>query len=601
MLNTLSSIIYMMSAKEKLSFAKLSFLIVIMSVLDTVGIASILPFFSLASDPSNIYKNRFLNFLYIQFKFNTEINFLIFIGIICIFTFIVSTLARVYTQINIYKFSYFLEFGLVNRLLNKSISRDYEYFISRHSADFSEKILSRVEQLISGFILPMIFIFANILLLSIILIFLLVLDFRVTLSLIIFLSSFYFFINITLSEYIKSLGKKRLETQRKKFKILSELIGGIKEVKLFDSEDIFLNSFSKVSYEYASSQSTAKSLSLVPKFGIELICLIAVITIILFKLILTNNDFISIISYLSVYTLAAYKLLPSIQQIFNQNLLLKYNKPLLDTLFLDYKDLVKNNYKDKYPLDIKINKNIRLKNVSYNYPESSIDSLKNININFDVSKCTAIVGPSGSGKSTLVEVLCGILKIKKGEISIDENLVSHINQNSWNKNFAVVPQTVYILDDSVIANITFGLDPKSVSLKRVKYAAKIACLDKLIENNMPNKYLTILGERGVKLSGGQRQRIAIARAIYRKANFIIFDEATSELDSETERKIISNIKTYKNAGIISIAHRISTIKDFDEILLMKNGLLKAKGSYHELMEYEDFRVLSNLEQNKNNI
>ncbi len=242
---------------------------------------------------------------------------------------------------------------------------------------------------------------------------------------------------------------------------------------------------------------------------------------------------------------------------------------------------------------------VETRNLSISWGEVNV--LNQINFKLNNGEKLAIVGPSGSGKSTLVEVLCGILKIKTGEISIDENLVSHINQNSWNKNFAVVPQTVYILDDSVIANITFGLDPKSVSLKRVKYAAKIACLDKLIENNMPNKYLTILGERGVKLSGGQRQRIAIARAIYRKANFIIFDEATSELDSETERKIISNIKTYKNAGIISIAHRISTIKDFDEILLMKNGLLKAKGSYHELMEYEDFRVLSNLEQNKNNI
>ena len=147
------------------------------------------------------------------------------------------------------------------------------------------------------------------------------------------------------------------------------------------------------------------------------------------------------------------------------------------------------------------------------------------------------------------------------------------------------------MDDTIIANISFGIDPNLVSIDRVKYAAKVACLDKLIEN-MPERYSTVLGERGIYLSGGQRQRIAIARAIYRESKFIIFDEATSELDSATEKEILSNIKQNRKGGIISIAHRISTIKDFDQILLIKNGNLIAKGNFEELMKIDDFKKLS---------
>jgi len=394
-----------------------------------------------------------------------------------------------------------------------------------------------------------------------------------------------------LREYFRSLGRKKLITHKKKFKLISEMLNGIKEIKLLDAAGVFLEKFANTAFEYASVQFKAKSISTLPKLFIELSLLISLITIILVNLLVTNKSFISIVTYLSVYAVAAYKLLPSIQIIFNQNVSLGYNIPLLDDLYNDYKNLMNNDFRKIKHNEILIKDFIELQNVNFNYPESKNNTLKNIEAVFNTNKSIAIVGPSGSGKSTLVEILIGLLKVKKGNVIIDNKKVKLDQYNSWIKNFSVVPQTVYILDDTVISNIAFGLEPKFVSFERVKLACRIACLEDLIEDQLPEKYNTILGERGIKLSGGQKQRIAIARAIYRDTKFIIFDEATSELDSQTEKIIISNIKEFKKVGIIAIAHRISTIKDFDEILFIKNGSIVKKGNYKELIEFEDFKKL----------
>ncbi len=596
MLLAIRKLAYMMSRKEKISLLKLLFLIIIMTILDVVGIASIIPFFNLASDPNNIYNNKYLNLIYEQLNFNSENNFLILAGFLTVLAFTAGSLTRLYTQTKIFKFAYYFEYGLAQRILDKTVLTNYEYFLNKHSSEFGEKILSRIENLISGFILPLLTILTNSFLLIIIFSSLLIIDFNVTIGLIISLSIFYFLVTFKLRNYVKTLGEKRLKTHKNKFKIISELFGSIKEIKIFNSENIFLNKYSQVSSQFAKYQYSAKSVSIIPRTGIELIFIATLILVILIKVVITGENLLSIISYLSVYVLAVYKLLPSLQQIFNMNLILKYNLPLLNNLFSEYHEIEKKKI-SKNIRKINILNNIKLENINYYYPGSEISSLRNLNIQFNVDKSTAIVGSSGAGKSTLIEVLTGLLRVQNGNILIDKKIVNNNNFNKWNHNFSIVPQSVFILDDTIAANIAFGVESNSLSMERIRFASKIACIDKLIENDLPHKYQTILGERGVRLSGGQRQRIAIARAIYRESKFIIFDEASSELDSITEKNILSNMKNYKSGGIISIAHRLSTIKDFDEIVLIKDGCILAKGKYDELMNIEEFRMLNQNSKN----
>ncbi len=596
MISSVRKITYLMSSKEKFTFVKLLLLIIFMSALDSIGIASIIPFFNLASDPNNISNNNFLTLIYEQFNFNSQDDFLIVCGLFTIATFGFASFIRFFTQIKIFKFAYFFEYGLAKRILNKTLINDYEYFLTKHSSEFGEKILSRVQELIGSIVLPMLMILTNIFLLIILFTFLLILDFKATVGIIILLSSFYLLFTFKFRNYLKSLGVKRLESHKRKFKIISELFGGIREIKIFNSENIFLNKYSKFAFNYANYQFYAKSISNVPKFGIEFLFVGAVIGIILIKVVYTKESFVEIISYLSVYTLAAYKLLPSIQQFFNLNIVLKYNLPLLNDLVDEYREIENKKINYKSIKKINIDNHIKFDNISYCYPESEINSLKDISIIFKLRKSVALVGSSGAGKTTLIEALTGLLKVKSGHILIDDKIVNNNNSNTWTHNFSVVPQTVYILDDTIAANIAFGIENNFISMDKVKFAAKIACLDQLIENKMPQKYLTRLGERGIKLSGGQRQRIAIARAIYKKSKFIIFDEATSELDSITEKQILSNMRNYLDGGIISVAHKLSTIKDFDEIVIVKDGTIFAKGNYDDLMNLDEFRLLN---QNEN--
>ena len=241
------------------------------------------------------------------------------------------------------------------------------------------------------------------------------------------------------------------------------------------------------------------------------------------------------------------------------------------------------------------NESIKLKNVFYTYPNSSKTVLKNINLTIPAYKSVGIVGETGSGKTTTIDLILGLLEAQKGTLEIDGQIVNNKNRRAWQNSIGYVPQQIYLADTTVSENIAFGVNEDEISQENVERAAKIANLHEFIINELPSKYQTIIGERGVRLSGGQRQRIGIARALYHEPKLLIFDEATSALDNVTERSVMEAIynKDYKITKIL-IAHRLSTVKRCDKIFLFDKGELKHEGNYQELLENsEKFRLSVN--------
>ena len=298
-----------------------------------------------------------------------------------------------------------------------------------------------------------------------------------------------------------------------------------------------------------------------------------------------SSNFNDALPIISLYIFAGYRLMPAVQQIYSSFSNLTFTSASLDTLFFDLKELEPfDENQDKNILNHK--KSITLKNVYFTYPNSQVPVLKNINLNIPAKSFIGIIGPTGSGKTTAVDIILGLLEPTKGTLEVDGKIITKKNVRSWQRAIGYVPQHVYLSDDTIAANIAFGIDPNDICQERIKKVSKIAELHEFIENELPKQYKTIIGERGVRLSGGQRQRIGIARALYHNPQVLILDEATNSLDTETETIVMTAINNLnKEITIIVIAHRINIVKNCDIIFKIEKGHLVAKGAFNEVINY----------------
>ena len=266
---------------------------------------------------------------------------------------------------------------------------------------------------------------------------------------------------------------------------------------------------------------------------------------------------------------------------------MRFAGPALDNLCEELKinsKILSEKHIDPMPLK----KNINLKNISYKYPNTINSSINDINHDIPAYSTVGLVGATGSGKTSTADIILGLLEPQRGELKIDGQLINQKNRKSWQRSIGYVPQYIFLSDDTVKANIGFGHDLKDLNNNFVEQAAKAANLHDFIINELPMGYETIIGERGVRLSGGQRQRLGIARALFHKPKVLVLDEATSAMDTLTEKLIMDAINKLKqNTTIILIAHRLTTIKKCDKIFLLDKGKLINQGSYKQLLESDD--------------
>lgn len=232
-----------------------------------------------------------------------------------------------------------------------------------------------------------------------------------------------------------------------------------------------------------------------------------------------------------------------------------------------------------------LQESIELKNIHFNYPNTSRLALKDITLNIRANSTVGFVGSTGSGKTTIADLILGLLDPQDGMLMVDGNAIDSLNRRQWQKNIGYVPQNIYLIDDTISANIAIGIESKNIDYKAVERAAKVANMHDFVINELPDGYKTEVGERGVRLSGGQRQRIGIARALYHNPQLLIFDEATSALDNLTEQAVMKEVRNIgKKITIIIIAHRLNTVFECDNIFLLEKGELKGQGNFETLLK-----------------
>jgi ATP-binding cassette, subfamily B, bacterial PglK len=305
--------------------------------------------------------------------------------------------------------------------------------------------------------------------------------------------------------------------------------------------------------------------------------------VILFLMSQTGH-FNNVIPLISLYVYAGYRLMPAFQQIYNSFTLLAAVGPSLDKLHNDIKNLKPFNLNQNQDI-LSLNTAITLKNIYYNYSNTSRFVLKNISLTIPAKSKVGIIGTTGCGKTTIVDIILGLLEAQKGILKVDNEVITQKNSRAWRKCVGYVPQHIYLSDDTIAANIAFGIEPKYINKKQVIKTSKIANLHDFVINDLPKKYQTIIGERGVRLSGGQRQRIGIARALYHNPKVLVLDEATSALDNRTEKYVMDALNNLdKDLTIILIAHRINTLRFCDIIFKINKGKLVGEEVFNQLIK-----------------
>ena len=578
--------LYLLTSHEKRISVLLFLMILIMSILDMIGVASIIPFIAVLTNPDLVESNNYLNYMF-QFskKYGVENiqEFLILLGVLMFIILVTSLTFKAITTYFQVRFVQMREYSIGKRFVEASLNQPYIWFLDKNSADLGKTVLSEVGQVIATGLRPFIQLIADSMVTIAIIILLIIVDPKLMLIVFFSLSSTYVLIYAFTKRFLKRMGTERLKNNELRFTAVSEAFGAAKEIKISGLEESYTKRFSNAAYIFASHQSYALSIEQVPRYILEAIAFGGIMLLILYLMSQTGS-FNTALPIISVYVFAGYRLMPALQSIYRSVTLLTYVGPSIEALVKNFKGLKKvelTKNKDFLPL----NKKITLRNIHFSYPNTSRKALKDINVIIPAKTTVGFMGTTGSGKTTMVDTILGLLEPQEGTLEVDGNLITKKNLRSWQHSIGYVPQHIYLADDTISANIAFGIDPENVDQKKIEKAAILANLHSFVIEELPNKYQTKVGERGIQLSGGERQRIGIARALYSNPQLLILDEATSALDNQTEAAIMDGINSLsKDITIIIIAHRLSTLNKCYNIIKLEKGEIINQGKFDEMVD-----------------
>jgi ATP-binding cassette subfamily C protein len=366
-----------------------------------------------------------------------------------------------------------------------------------------------------------------------------------------------------------SWGKKLQEASLLTDQNLLQFFHGFKEILLFGKRDAFINAYQFNSLKKSKVRATQTATNHLPRMVIEVL-FVGLFVVIISYLCFKHDASHKIIGILGGYLYVGFRLMPGLNRIISQLNVFKSVIPSIERVHQEYNTVAAQENYINVP-DFQFNKNITFNNVCFKYLNTDKDALSNINLEIKKGECIGIVGETGSGKSTLIDLLLGLLKPYQGTVLIDGKYPA--NSKQWHQKIGYVPQSVYLIDDTIKANIAFGEKASEVDLIRLNKAIDNAQLRKFIDQ-LEHGLNTVVGERGIRLSGGERQRIAIARALYREPEVLIFDEATSALDNETEARLMETIGLVKKERtVVMVAHRLSTLDGCDRVIAINNRLI----------------------------
>ncbi|WP_152206753.1 ABC transporter ATP-binding protein [Marinobacter changyiensis] len=580
-LSVIKNILAVLDGQTKRKYIGLQFVFFIAAFFQVIGIASIGPFISILSNPDIIHTNEILSYIYEAIGFTNDLQFIMATAAGSLILILLSNSVAGITIWLSYKFSVLLGSRLQQVVYRNFLLKDYLF----HKTENYNKKISVVAHQIPRFVYmlvqPFLLLTAQLFVAILIMIGLLVLDPLLAVVAGALIGGSYLVTYIVLRNKLSHHGAVISDKNNQVQSILSESFIGIKDVKLDSMEDKYIKQFNTINVKGLRSQAFIALSGELPKFIIESISFGAILILAL-VLLVTQDDIRSVVPILSIYALAGYKLLPTMQQIYKSMSSLSGHGSVAQIIRNQVTSIVetpKDSSVSLQPMDIH---HVELSSASFSYDAHSAPAINDLSLSLKKGEIYSLVGHSGSGKSTLADIILGLLNLSSGNLVVNGEVLTKEKLPSFRRKLGYVAQTIFILDDNVINNVAFGLPENDIDVERVNNVLRLANAEEFVEK-LPKGIYSNLGQDGKLLSGGQRQRIGIARALYKNTDLLVLDEPTSALDMESEYKLMKTLNSLKDDLIILvISHRPASIKMSDKIILMAEGRLEGIGTYEEV-------------------
>lgn len=593
MLDNFKSLLRMLDSMQKAKLVTLQILFFVSAILQIGSIGSIAPFIALLSSEDYLTSNEAFNFAYEFLGEPGYYNFIVYYSVLVCIVILVANLSASFVLWLSTKYSIDVGSELQSRLYTTYLRNDYIFFLRENSSHLISNITMQIPRMVYNVLQQFLLLVSQLLILVLIVLALIAVNPMLAFIAAVIVAAVYGLIFATVRKRTVASGAVVTKVNRKKLELLNESIRGIREIKLLGVEPWYSNEVNQTTKRGLSAAAFIALAGDLPRFIVETVIFSAIIVLGIY-LISTADNKEQVVTTLSFYAMAGYKLLPAAQTIYKSLTLVKANGGVIPEIEEELEKANKNAraFSDESELlPMFTNEPLQkvvLKNVNYRYPETDNNVLSNINLNLDGNSLIAFVGGSGAGKTTVANIVAGLITATDGEVIVNQQPINVDNRIMWQRNIGYVPQSVFMLDDTVLKNICFGAKNSEVDLDKAKLAAQKANIHDFIMSQ-PEGYDFRVGENGDRLSGGQRQRLAIARALYNNPKVLILDEATSALDNITERAVLKEITLLaEDMLVIMIAHRLSTIEDCDEIFLMDSGQITQSGTYRELLEQSEY-------------
>ena len=557
---------------QKIKFVVLFCMLFAGSVLELMGVSLILPFVQLVMDTDGT-DNALFQWFGRLVGAESQRELLIWLGLLLIAVYLIKNTYLLFAKYVQLRFVFNNRLELSGRLMRNYMKKPYPFHLEKNSSEILRSVTSDVNNLYE-LVMDVIDLVSNLLIIAMLAVYLLYTDVVITLVVAALLGLCSYFYFAIMRKRTVDYGKQNQIYNGKMIQAVNQALGGIKEIKVLARENYFVRAYEENGRYYASSLKKSQFYRNAPKYLIETVCVCGVLATILIKLQM-GADVQELVPQLSVFAMAAFRLLPSVNQVNNLLNGILFLKPSIDRIYEDLQEAgAKKNerpperdYRRLPAADV-----VRFEHVTFRYPGTEKEILSDLSVELPLKKSIGFVGSSGAGKTTFMDLLLGLLSPDQGRICYGDSDIRDY-PDAWGHKLGYIPQSIYLADDTIRRNVAFGIPDSEISEAKVRRALEEAQLLEFVDG-LDDGLDTMVGESGVRLSGGQRQRIGIARALYQQPEILVLDEATSALDTETEQAVMEAVERFRGrCTLLMIAHRTSTLENCDQIYRLEDGKL----------------------------